>query len=175
MYFTRNFTGNLHSNVARVVCSWLVFVMARSICKACRVLKLCYNLAFLYWNSLLINLMKHTLVPILFKFRFLEPKVSYSILPSMGSLAWFIFLMLFLSSFENFCKPAISLKNLIRYQMRKSLNVLTAESMPHLEINIAWNVSLQSPVLTKPLEEASSRGTSLISEYMWFIDVYWWW
>lgn len=101
--------------------------------------------------------MKHTLVNILFKFRFLEPKVSYSILPSMGSLPWLIFLMLFLSSFENFCKPAISLKNLIRYQMRKSLNVLTAESMQHLEIDITWCVSLQSPVLTKLLEEASSR------------------
>lgn len=101
--------------------------------------------------------MKHTLVNILFKFRFLEPKVSYSVLPSMGSLPWFIFLMFFLPSFENFCKPAISLKNLIRYQMRKSLNVLTAESMLHLEIYITWCVSLQSPVLTGLLEEATSR------------------
>ena len=78
----------------------------------------------------------------------------------MGSLPWFIFLMLFLSSFENFCEPAISLKNLIRYRMRKSLSVLSvlsAEGMAHLEIQISWRVSLQTPVLTRLLKEVSSR------------------
>ena len=56
----------------------------------------------------------------------------------MGSLPWFIFLIL-----SKFCKPAISLKNLIRYQMRKSLNVFTAESMGSFEIYITWRVSVQ--------------------------------
>lgn len=127
--------------------------------------------------------MKHTLVNILFKFRFLEPKVSYSILPSMGSLPWFVFLMFFLPSFENFCKPAISLKNLIRYQMRKSLNVLTAESMPHLEIYITWCVSLQSPVLTGLLEETALRdhlsflnicGSSVYTDGVNILDLQFW-
>ena len=48
----------------------------------------------------------------------------------------------FLNSFK-FCKPAISLKNLIRYQMRKSLNVFTTESMASFEIYITWRVSVQ--------------------------------
>lgn len=102
--------------------------------------------------------MKDTLVTILFKTRSLEPKVSYSILLTMVSLPWFIFLLPFLSSFKKFCKPTIILKSLIGYQMRKSLCALTAKSMPYFEIYITGSVSLQSPLLTRPLEETSSRN-----------------
>lgn len=115
--------------------------------------------------------MKHTLVNILFKFRFLEPKVFYSILPSMGSLPWFILLMLFLSSFENFGKPAISLKNLIRYQMRKSLNVPTAESMALGNLHSLVCFTSESSA-KQAIRGGFIKGLSLISEYMWFICVY---
>lgn len=101
--------------------------------------------------------MKDTLATILSETRFLGPTVPYSILPSMVSLPSFIFFMLFLSSFKKFYKPAIHLKNLIRYQMRKSLNVLTAESMAYLEIYIPWSVLFQSSVLPRPLGETSSK------------------
>ena len=67
--------------------------------------------------------------------------------------------------FQNFCKPAISLKNLIRSQMRKSLNVFTAENMPSFEIYITWSVSPQNPGLTRPLEEVSS------SNHLFFLKI----